>query len=414
MVNARAKAAKTPTERLAESLDNALNLGAQEADTEGGDLESELRELAGGKVRVSKVSGVRGEAGGFMFSVDTDEFSLDDLLTRIRDEYGGGTYRIRVFSGGRFVVNRNIDVAAPIKKPETLQPLAPAAQSQDRFAEVLMTMQENTRAMIEGLRDQQIQSAQNMQETLLRIMEVSNRAGPTQSPTDFLGILTLAKELFANKGGGDMKAFLDGVKFARDGGGDGDSNPVTEMVKGLAAPLMALANSAQVGANHQPPMQPQRLPAPVAPIAPAVAPVAPAQPQVISAENLPASEQSQTGAEEAGQQFAKQLADFSPYVNMLLAAAAVDASPDTYADMILDLMPEEQIFALIEDDQKFEQFMQFVPAANSELRPWFDALRATLLRFIAEMNEPEGEETDVPGQLGQGNLPDDTGSEDTD
>ena len=399
---------KTPAEIAAEALAEAVAAGGG---NEGeSDLEAELREFSGAKVRVSKATGAQGSPGGYMFSVNTDEISMDDLLDRIRDEYGGGEYRLRVFSNGRFVMNRNISVAESTKKPVSqVQPVQPA-QSQDRFAELIIAMQENSRAMMDAVREQQLVAAQGMQEMMVRIFEANSHgsASAASSPTDLLAIVGLVKDLFKKSGGeSEINLFLEGVKFARgDSGGDG--NPVADILKTLGAPLMSMVTAAQKAqtapALPRPPT-PQQLTKAFSPAPAAQGEMtAPAAPIVETAESPVAQMQN------ADWQVAQ--AQLLPYINILVTAANLDADPGTYADMILDFVPADQAKLVLESDEHYFRCLSMAPDINDNNRAWFDALRATLLRFIAE-DETEGA-AGVPESAGQGDFSNPAGSEDTD
>ena len=59
-----------------------------------------------------------------LFSCAPGEYTLGGLLGRIRDEFGGGEYRIHVRKDEKFLLNRGISIEAP-KQPASLPPPQP-------------------------------------------------------------------------------------------------------------------------------------------------------------------------------------------------------------------------------------------------------------------------------------------------
>lgn len=399
----------------AEALSTALEL--MEGDAPDDDsLESELRDIQNGKVRVSRKSNKQGSPGGYLFTIGSDEMSLDDLMDKIRREYGGGEYRLRVTrSSGAFAINRDVSIAEPLTPAvQVAPPAAPA--SDDRLASILISMQENNRLLMDSMRQQQLAQAESMQTVFVEIIRAQAQREPApaaaqQSPTDMLAMMGMFKELFGSEKHADpMKVFLQGVDFAKKMSGDGDDNPVMEMFKTLAPPLLAIAQ--QQGAPMQrPPM--------VMPRAPALPtqPVVPQAPAVVDT-NIRSSGQGDGGVEMTelsgdgsgvsaadSEQLLELARQMAPYINVLTTAATIDADPETYANMVLDMVPPEQVLAIVGDDKRYGDLLAQIPGIE-ELREWFDALRACLVELLKDEQQIDDGGNDVPGGAGPQDISD--------
>jgi hypothetical protein len=409
----------------AEALSTALEL--MEGDAPDDDsLESELRDIQNGKVRVSRKSNKQGSPGGYLFTIGSDEMSLDDLMDKIRREYGGGEYRLRVTrSNGAFAINRDVSIAEPLTPAvQAAPPAAPA--SDDRLASILISMQENNRLLMDSMRQQQLAQAESMQTVFVEIIRAQAQREPApaaaqQSPTDLLAMMGMFKELFGSEKHADpMKVFLQGVDFAKKmSGGDGDDNPVMEMFKTLAPPLLAFAQ--QQGAPMQrPPMGMPRQALPPQPMMQQA-------PQVVDT-NMRSNIQSDGGVGEmtelsgdgngvsaAGDGNSVSAADseqllelarqMAPYINVLTTAATIDADPETYANMVLDMVPPEQVLAIVGDDKRYGDLLAQIPGIE-ELREWFDALRSCLVELLKEEQQIDDGGNDVPGGAGPQDISD--------
>lgn len=402
----------TQAEALGEAME-LLQSGAADDDS----LESELREIQNGKVRVSRKSNKQGSPGGYLFTVGSDEMSLDDLFDKIRREYGGGEYRLRVTrSSGAFAVNRDISIAEPLSAPVVAA--APPPQSDDRLASILISMQENNRLLMDSMRQQQLAQAESMQTVFVEIIRAQAQrepapAAPQQSPTDMLAMMGMFKELFgAEKHADPMKVFLQGVDFAKKMTGDGgDENPVIEMLKTLAPPLLAIAQ--QQGAPAQrmalaPPQQPPQR-APAQPPVQGAGVVVTNQSEVVEMSVESSGAGDAVGEDAAGLSSQDAIAQLSayvaPYISILTTAASVDADPETYADMVLDIAPHEQVLAVVENDALYNELLSGVPGIE-QTREWFDQLRACLVELIADEQQIDNGGDDVPGGAGSKDIPD--------
>lgn len=398
----------TPAER--EMLDREVEIEAarevlrQVGELPGeGDVLGDLLSISSGyKIRVSKKSAKVGSPGGYMFTVSSDDYSTDELFDKIQKEYGGGEYRLRVHDErGLFKFNRDITIADPIKKLEA-EPAPAAPNTDDRFAQVLLMMQQGTQAMMESMREQQLQASQNMQTMLVEIIKstAGREPAPTQSPQDFIGLMSMARELFG-KSANPLDQFLSGVKFQREmGGGDGEGDGALVKVAELLAP--SLAALTRQGAPMPAPVQPANVPT----SQPTAIKPGPTPPAVIPQETT-------TPESHVNQQIEQLQQALAPYMAMLIHAAQVDADPELYAEMALVHVDPDAILQVLEDDARYEQMITgpAMPPEVTQNRAWFDRLRECLLAFINEdadgdsENTLTGEAERVSGGAGQADIP---------
>jgi hypothetical protein len=403
----------------ADALSTALELMEGEGIDEDS-LESELRDIQNGKVRVSRKSNKQGSPGGYLFTIGSDEMSLDDLMDKIRREYGGGEYRLRVTrSNGAFAINRDVSIAEPLTPAvQVAPPVAPA--SDDRLASILMSMQENNRLLMDSMRQQQLAQAESMQTVFVEIIRAQAQREPSpaaaqQSPTDMLAMMGMFKELFGSEKHADpMKVFLQGVDFAKKmTGGDGDDNPVIEMLKTLAPPLLALAQ--QGAPMPRPPMVMQRAPAlPQQPVAQPAPPVVDTNGRSNVQGDGGVSEMTELSGDQGSagdlsvddsEQLLELARQMAPYINVLTTAATIDADPETYANMVLDMVQPEQVLAIVGNDQRYGDLLAQIPGIE-DLREWFDSLRACLVELLKDEQQIDDGGNDVPRGAGPQDISD--------
>lgn len=78
------------------------------------------------------------------------------------------------------------------------------------------------------------------------------------------------------------------------------------------------------------------------------------------------------------------------FLNTLIVAASQDADPETYADMILDQVPDETIEAWINQPTLIDELQKY-DARVAKFPDWFARLRTAILEFKAEDSKGESE-----------------------
>jgi hypothetical protein len=320
--------------------DDDQGVGAeQDLDDELRQLDAELGEDANAaNVVVHKI--VTNGDQERCFSCPRSEFFTD----QIRDEWGAGTYAVRVYVGGRLRKRRRLKFAERVKPP------APAST----------TSIDGTLRDIEARFEKQLERerAQNME--LLRVLAGNRPAlDPLQMQQQTLALLATAKELTgggAKAQGSDRSAielFLEGVKMAQKlgaGGGEGGGTDWTEVALGVVEGVKAIA--AQPAA-----VVPRALPPPASNNSPAPTPAA----------DTP-------GGDTVGP-----MGDLKKHLAFLVRKAAGNADASLYAEVTLDSLNDLPAYMqsiavdYIRRDDALDRLAMLEPAI-AQHREWFQRL----------------------------------------
>jgi len=319
-------------------------------------------------VSVYRAEALKGFKGGaFLFSCLPDEFTLEKL----RDEYGGGAYRIHVRANGGIVANRLVSVEEP-KRPKTEIPTSPPA-------DVTTPITAMTQAMIAGFENlgKLIVAAQPQQ----------------QSRADMLKEMLMYKELFAapqSSQGNPLDLVRQGMELAKEfGAGGGKETGTADIVMGLletfGKPIAEAVSAAQAQQKiNQPPLAVPQGPH-IAPAlsGPAIIAPIPTHPAIMS--DTPTVDGDTMQA-------------MKGYINFLIAQAQAGNDVFTYAGMILDQAPPEQVDQFIDRPDWLDFLAQFEPNVKAH-ELWFSQLRAAIKELLTEES---GDGTSI-GNLLNGN-----------
>ncbi len=114
-------------------------------------LNNLISELGGDSettVNIYKQPGTGKEKLEFLFAIEPQDYRLGPLLEKIRDEYGGGNYRVRVHQNGRILANRAISIAVPLT---TNKSASDTAQLGGIIERLLDEQRKNTETIISRL-----------------------------------------------------------------------------------------------------------------------------------------------------------------------------------------------------------------------------------------------------------------------
>lgn len=382
MAKARKRAQSAAREVLAAAAKQLTGNGNElELDDEDDDAENEviaeLRGMGAGegfKYRVNKVSGKQGEPQGYCATYDAGELSLDT----IREQFGGGKYRIRVVDqAGQYKGNATVEIvglpkvaapAAPVAAPAqdlggiaqiiaSLKPVAPATDGGDRLMTMILAMMENQGKMIAAM------SAASKGPSVAEILAIVNAkggGGGDKSPTELL---------------------LEGLKLGRELAGDGGGSSELDVAnKGLDVLASFAANHAtQPAAPAAPVARPARLPAPAAAAVTALA---------------------QPGGQDVG--IMQKINWLKAQTANLVRQAARDKDPELYAEVMLDNLPPFISAQEIRERLGAADAVQQLAALNSDVlrfSEWFEDFRTEVVRMLDEAAaEAAGQGgTPVPG-----------------
>lgn len=323
-----------------------FNMPSQDDETEA-DLSDVLAELGGmddAKINIYRAGGAKGMRGGeFVDSIHPVEFSLQWL----RDNYGGGEYRVHVRGSGRILANRVVKIAEPLKRD--LPAIAPQINPLSGIEKLVETMQTGFMQLgqlivksSEVNRAPAVDPMTMQQQTMQMLLTMKQFVEPSQP----------------QGGAADaMNMFLKGLEVAKELKGDfserepGSTDILMKAVEAFAPAIATMA------ANQTPQPQPQQIRAQTMPYNPA-----PAIPQI---------SQPQTGDAMTSQ--------LQQYSGMLVMLAKNNSDPYAYATLICDSASPEEIGAIINRPDIYTYLASINPdLGDPAIRPWLD-------EFIAEI-----------------------------
>ncbi len=304
----------------------------------------------------------------YLFSTTGDAFtSITELYDQLRDEYGGGIFRIHVRKAGKLYRNEEIRVRAP--KRRGIPDAAPAAIAKDTGGGDIVNA---LAAVLERSNEQNREFMRLMIDTLKSVNPPAPAIDPAAMSKSVLEGLVQMKDLVGGSSGGgtDIDTFLRIAEFTREiGGNAGESNvwdALKSTVAGLAPMLMQGMAATQI--TGMPPGEPgavlydkhgRPLPAPVT-------------------ESLAAPAPQPTAGPMDPEELQKR---FEAVFPMCIAAAQRNSDPYTYAMLITDQLGLEVAVSMICQPGQLDAMLAQAPQLQP-LRAWFDEL----VHFILEEN----------------------------
>lgn len=282
----------------------------------------------------------------YLFTCHPDEFSLDKL----RDEYGGGEFRVHVRANGQLKMNRAVSVEPPKKQAEN--PLALMGynnQMEDRFTALIEAMQQ--------------QNQQNMA-LILQVIKGQDNApkiDPHQQMNDMLALMVNMKSFL---GGGDntnqVELLLKGIELAKDiHPSDKETSTIDLLLEGLKTFGKPIADMALKGASEVP--------------------------RVIPAGITQSKREGQRMIPSPIQMMIKSK------VKEIVSVAAKNKDVEPYGEIILDQMDENPILhSFLSKETWFKEICGYVPEA-AKYEDWFKRLHKYIFSDLT--GEDEGDIT---------------------
>jgi len=331
-----------------------------------------------------------------LFETPIGESSIDDIIHRVRAEYmDPGEYRTTVCLRGYRRGHRGIRFSKimAIERPREKAREQSQNGGQPGIADLLQIMTRNAEQ----------QAART--EAFMREMMNMQRQQPVAAPASFdpvqmmgqvaamMGVFQgmmgkMAPALPSPEAASPVKQLIETIQVMKqlkgamgDGDGEKDSNvlSVIQALTPLAKPALELMAQNQ-RATAAAPAAPRRARAPAAP---AIIPE-PGAPVAASIEN----EDSDMG-----------LAELREHLNSLCDYAAQDADPETVADLLMDILPEEfdaRLSAMVTDPSTFQSKLSLILPRTSQHAVWFERLRVVLeADFTADPDAPDADEEDA-------------------
>lgn len=320
------------------------------------------------------------------------DYSFDELLEKLRDEYRGGQFRIDIRD--KKGIMRNRQVINVEKQPEKV-----AKENDDNtmpLMAMMKSMQDSTQAMIHQLamsqKDAELRQSESTSSMILKLMEVmkpqEKKNGFFDDPAAVLSVVTSLKDLIAPKSD-ETEKMLNFLQLGKEMASGGDENVLQTAISTFGKPIADMASKlqGQTKAETGTPTSPTPPPPPV-PVTPPSPEPSPESPPPIEA---PAQPQPDT-VHQPGEDMA-----FDPHmleyeINKICTAAAGNGDHEFWADYIIELFGESMAMRFIGDqamyDLLFVQYPQAVPH-----KAWFDVTRTIMIEFLTE--NPNGVDNNV-------------------
>ena len=336
-------------------------------------LEGMVAEFAGASGTVVNIYRQgEGKNLSFLFRTNPDEMTGGEIMERCRDNYGTGDYPVHIRDGARIVKNAPFSVEAK-KEPD------PATTAGNSNLELVAIMQSSNDRMLTMF-----------QTTMAAFAEAfKGNQQPQQTFDPIAAQASLMQQLVALKSMSEPKdqtksavdMFVQGISLAKDlSPKDGETNSSDILVKALemfGGPMADMAQK-QLGAQTAPglpaPNQPPNL-------------MAPPQPTGDPQADADAKKEYEMGLQKMV---------LNQQLNFLLRQAAANKDPELYAELLLDQAGEERVLAFVASDNAIDQLVEL----NGEVanhRPWFEALRRSILELTAP--EPASENEGISGEI---------------
>lgn len=343
----------------------------------------------------------------FVDSIGAQEMDGVTLFKTLKEEYGGGKFRIQMRAGGRIVKTQTLQVEPP---PKSAQNNGGGFGTQDLPALIreLKGSESNDTGLILQMMQQQNQQFQTMMVEMFKA--IGNKEQPQQmTMADMVGAVSQLKEMSTPQQQDATELILKGVELVQAVKGEGEGGEAN-LYSLLQTGLKEVGGSiAQIGQMTPPPGM---APAPGAQPGAAQPMQITAQDQAPMIEQQPAQPQPnpQPGPLASANEVPEQLKPFEPHVNWLCGLAAQDKSPELYAEVIIDQMGEELAYAWVGQkegrDMLFNVFTQAQPYAA-----WFEAVGHFITDFLQEDIETESPDSvldqndEAPHNAGETDAP---------
>lgn len=314
----------------------------------------------------------------WLFNITPDELPIMD---RLRDEYGSGLYRTRIYKNKKLYRTLGYEIEA--SRTARMNYLSQAPENKTSEITLLINaLQSQQTAQLNQLKELMMQFA-GRQASPINPMEMmsSMMNAMIQMKTFMTPATNTAPVMGVEK---YMEMFLKGIEISKDiGGGGGETNlldVVRDLVKSDWISKAIDATAAQ--SAPQPPPAPHTLPAPG---------------------GIKQSPVSQPPVNKTpGDETVLKSMMIRNYVGQLVERAERDSDPELYAAFILDNVPEELIKEYIVREDLIAELSKINPKVSEHV-DWFMELREAINSMFEndteESNEsrlPETPESDKP------------------
>lgn len=343
---------------------------------------------------------------GYLFHQPLKDLHLGKLLEMLKDEHGGGEYRLQIRNPkGRVVFSKKYAIAGAVKAAAASGAAAEGAGGEllTRLMEMNQRANDQSRSdfqtMMMAMQQQSSAAADRTMQMMLALLSNNRPADPMQMVGGVAQVINALRP--ADAGGlGNLAQMVTVFKDMRDiigegdGGGGREPDSPWSMVKDVAGAVVPLIADRLAAAPAPPPA-----PLPTLPSRPAAVPLPVPHVQIPSKPSQAAPPAAVEGGASAPP--VSPAAPATPAtpakpeptamnpLNLLrpliLAAAAKNRDPETYADLLLDQIPEmfhEQLLAAMQGEGWRAELHKIEPRLLAQFPAWTETLRAALVALL--------------------------------
>lgn len=330
----------------------------------GGETDAEMR--------IYKQPGDGRSKMAYLFAASPGDYTYGQLLEKVKNEYGGGDYRIHVRQDKRIVVNRQFSVAEVKQSEQSSNSDQNMNLLQERFENKLEKIQSDNMRMFERL----IDSLSNQ----------NQGPSPAEMQKQTMEMLVQMKELTSDEKKGKEKSSLEQLKELMEvqalmkDSMPSDREPASGDILLNAISQFGPAFQRLMGQQDQNGQtQTGQLPAPQN--------QPPQNPPQNPGEQPQTANQQENG--EANPQN-ENIQALGQHLQVLLMAAQQNGDPVSYANVVMDFTDEaniRKIHDFLSQDDCVEQLAQAFPQMaehfqSEQVYNWFHELRSELISLI--------------------------------
>lgn len=306
------------------------------------------------------------------FLFEGDASMIGGIKTRLLNEYGSGTYRIRIFHNRR--LKRRFDVAIEVPKaaPTQASHTGDTGEILRSFSDMQRENREFMERVLNRLDTKPIVTATQGPDPLALI----ERIGAFVMPL----IVPLINRPVQNTGMELVEALKSGMEIATNATRGGEEKGVTGILSELLrSPVVAQIAGSVAQGNNQPKPQPNQQFGTLT--VPSIQPP--------SNSNLGLQPQPVNSAPSNGGMDEQTLMFIRGQLDVLVNAAVNNKNPELYAELLLDQFPPHLRDFFLKNDNIIEVLSQFHPAVQ-QLAWWFNSTLA-----IAREMSDDGEKVNL-------------------
>lgn len=357
-----------------------------EAEKELQNFLADLGTLNSVKITVYRVK--EGKKLAWVTSIDPSDLDMEALFTSLRQEYGGGTFKVQVRDSGKIVKNRQVDIEPPPKVDDRFKQLEEkmersmggGSDTTRMIAEMQRMNMDMMRAMSESqaqIAQRQYESQQSIMQNIMAMMAAKDH-GPTIDPMQMqatmlesVRALREMSEPAAKQDSTDL--ILKGIELATTLRESADAGNEANMYTVLSKAVGAFGGTMQQALASQTPDQMRQ----------------PASRPEAAPNKIP--DKSHEATEAPALPDAHPLKPFESAVNLLVNRALKNSDPYIYAEFLIDEIGLEmaQQWIVTADGQTVirEHFPQ---TRHPEVVSWWGEL-AAVIDEIAQSAQDDGD-----------------------